>query len=157
MSALRPLSAAGRRGYARSEYFLDDPYLAIRSGPRVATVRAATPSHNRFGSLGHDVATRHLHFRVVAHQKCDRACHDGTGCQQHKTERRFAGRILDPTDGIRADKAAEIADRIDQCNAAGGGGAREKAGREGPKRGIGRIYSHRMVRVTAARTGLLPR
>jgi hypothetical protein len=41
---------------------------------------------------------------------------------------------LDPANGIRAGKAAEIANRIYQCNAAGGGGAGEKAGQEGPER-----------------------
>jgi hypothetical protein len=55
----------------------------------------------------------------------------------------FASRILDPAHGIRADKAAEIADRIYQCNAAGGGGTGEKASWEGPEGGDGRIHAHR--------------
>jgi hypothetical protein len=50
---------------------------------------------------------------------------DRTGRQYHKAERCFASRILDPTEGIWADKAAKIADRIYQCNATGSSGAGE--------------------------------
>jgi hypothetical protein len=65
--------------------------------------------------------------------------HDKTGRQRYKSERRIASRILDPANGIRAAEAAKIADRIYQCNAASGGRACEKAGREGPENGQGRI------------------
>jgi hypothetical protein len=65
----------------------------------------------------------------VAHQDHDYACHERTGRQRDKAEGCFASRILDPADGIGADKATEIADRIYQGNAAGGGGAGEKASR----------------------------
>jgi len=99
-------------------------------------------SHHRFGSLHHHAVTRHFHFRIVAHQKCHHACHDRTGRQYHKAERYIASRVLDPADSIWAYEAAEIADRIYQCNAAGSGGAGEKAGREGPEGGHDRKCSH---------------
>jgi hypothetical protein len=62
-----------------------------------------------FSSLRHHAATHHLYFGVVPHQECDDACCDRTGRQRHKAERCFASCILDPAHGIRADKAAEIA------------------------------------------------
>jgi hypothetical protein len=63
-------------------------------------------SQHRFGSLRHHAAARHLHFRVVAHQKRDDAGHDRTGRQHHKAESYFASRILDPANSIGADKVA---------------------------------------------------
>jgi hypothetical protein len=37
-------------------------------GCRVAGSRSCNSAHSRFASLGHVAATRHLHFRVMAHQ-----------------------------------------------------------------------------------------
>jgi hypothetical protein len=53
---------------------------------------------DRSNSLRYHAATRQLYFRVMAHKKCDEACHDWTGRQHHKTESCFASRILDPAD-----------------------------------------------------------
>ena len=109
----------------------------------------------RLGSLRHQCGARHLHFRVVAHQECDDACYDQTGRQHHKAERCFASRILDPADSIRADKAAEIADRTYQSNAA--------SGAEPVRKLVGRVQKVartanppivQMTRATAARMGL---
>jgi hypothetical protein len=63
---------------------------------RVASVRPTTLSYNRLGSFRHDAAARHLHFRVVAHQKGHHPCHNRTGRQHNKAERCFASRIFDP-------------------------------------------------------------
>jgi hypothetical protein len=109
----------------------------------------------RFGSLSHHAAARHLHFRVVAHQKCDDARHDWTGRQYHQAERYFASRVLDPANGIRADKAAEIADRVYQGNAASGSEPVRKP--VGSVQNVGRAAYPPItpiVRATAARTGL---
>jgi hypothetical protein len=87
------------------------------AGRWVARVSATPLLRNRFGALRHHAATRHLYFRVVADQKGHYSCHDRTGRQHHKAERCLASRILDPADGIPADKAAETGDQ--RCTAGG--------------------------------------
>src|SRR6516164_6167038 len=110
---------------------------------------------DRFGSVHHHTAARHLYFRVMAHQKCDDACYDRTRRQQHKAERCFAGRILDPADAYGPTKPPRLPiELINAMPPAAAAPVRKLVGRVQKVALAAYSAIALMVRATAARTAL---
>ena len=61
-----------------------------------------------------------------------RAEHQDRG-QRQQAGGEAAGRFANPSHQVRADEAADVADRVHQRNAAGGGGAAQQRGRHAPR------------------------
>src|ERR1700730_359783 len=76
----------------------------------------------------------------------DGAGYYGAACQKVQSGRIAPSRVLDPADGIRAHEAAEVADRVDQRDAAGGRRAGEECRRQRPEGRLGAIDPDRRHR-----------
>src|SRR6516164_8464894 len=70
---------------------------------------------------------------VVPENQNDHARHDHEGGEAVEASGEGARQILHPTDEERTDEAAEIAERVDQGDPAGGRGAAQHRRRERPK------------------------
>src|SRR6185295_13687649 len=130
MTAAGGRTFVGRLGTGRGDHH--GPSGSKGEFPGIAVLVSS-----RAASLRTGAHSRHLQLRVVADQKCQYTGRNRTGPQHNKAEGCFTRRVFEPADGIRAGKAPETADRIDQCNAASGSRTGEKPGWEGPEGGKG--------------------
>src|SRR6478735_4619188 len=116
-NGLRAVSA-----YAESALVFSWPHFLRRTG-------STSPENALRGARPRDRPARLAEARVDDGERQDRG-HEGEPAEEIEAGLIAVRGLADPADRIRADEAAEVADRVDERDAAGGGAAGEEQRRQ---------------------------